>query len=356
FETVPANRVNLALWLEADRMRFLNVNRENFENQRSVVKEERRQNVENAPYSLAIRKAMTQPYDPETCFGYSRMGIGSMEDLDAASLEDVRSFYETHYTPNNASLAVVGDFDPDQVRSLVDRYFGGAEPSDLPPEEECEVSYSPGFQADTVQDPNANLPAVVWTFRTPPHDHADTYALTLLAKVVGEGESSRLHRAMVRDAGAATQVVTLYNERIGWRKGPGFVLSYAVANQGVSADSLRALFRREIERLRESPPTAGELEKAKNSYVSDLVMGRQTVMQKAETLQHFALYHDDLSDVNRVRKRFLDVTRDDLERVVDRYLTRENLSVTVDLPASAQAPAGGDSTSGSSTVGEGGDR
>lgn len=338
YQTVPANRVNLALWLEADRMRFLDVTTENFENQRSVVKEERRLRVENAPYALAIRKSLVQPYDSTTCFPYSRMGIGSMEDLDAATIEDVRSFYRSHYAPNNAVLTVVGDFDPDEVRDLIQRYFGGAEAAEVPPEEPCEVSYSPGFQVDTVQDPNANLPAVVWTFRTPSHDHADTYALTLLSKILGEGESSRLHRAMVRDAGAATNAVTLY-QQVGWRKGPGVMLSYALANQGVSPDSLRTLFWDEIERLRESPPTAEELEKAKNSYVSDLVMGRQTAMQKAETLQHFALYHDDLADVNRVRERFLEVTREDLDRVIDRYLSRENLSVTVDVPTSGRDAA-----------------
>lgn len=123
-----------------------------------------------------------------------------MEDLDAASLEDVQAFYRDHYAPNNAVVAVVGDVEPDRIRELVGRYFGGAEPSDPPPEKGCEVSFSPGFRADTVRDPNANLPAVVWTFRTPPHDHRDTYALTLLSKILGEGESSRLHRAMVRDA------------------------------------------------------------------------------------------------------------------------------------------------------------
>ena len=351
FETVPANRVNLALWLEADRMRFLNVNTENFENQRSVVKEERRMRVENAPYALAIRRALVQPYDSSTCFPYSRMGIGSMEDLDAATIEDVRSFYRSHYAPNNAVLTVVGDFDPEQVRELIQRYFGGAEAAEVPAEEACEVSYSPGFQADTVQDPNANLPAVVWTFRTPPHDHADTYALTLLSKILGEGESSRLHRAMVRDAGAATQVVTLY-QQVGWRKGPGVMLSYAMANQGVTTDSLRSLFRDEVERLRESPPTAEELEKAKNSYVSDLVMGRQSAMQKAETLQHFALYHDDLADVNRVRQRFMDVTREDLDRVIDRYLSRENLSVMVDLPTSGEETATGDGAADGPAAGE----
>lgn len=351
FETVPANRVNLALWLEADRMRFLNVTEENFENQRSVVKEERRQGLENAPYAKAIRSAIVQPYDSATCFPYSRMGIGSMEDLNAASIGDVQTFYESHYAPNNAVVTVAGDFETEQVKSLIQRYFGGAEPAEIPQEEGCEVSYTAGMQVDSVMDPNANLPAVVWSFRTPPHDHADTYPLTLLSTILGDGESSRLHRSMVNDAGAAAQVVTLY-QQVGWRKGPGVMLSYAIANQGVSPDSLRSVFWDEVERLRESPPTAEELEKARNSYVADLVMGRQTAMQKAEALQHFALYHDDLADVNRVRQRFLEVSREDLDRVIDRYLTRENLSVMVDVPSSGEEAASDDGTADGESAGE----
>ena len=347
FQTVPANRVNLALWLEADRMRFLDVTAENFENQREVVKEERRQNYENRPYTLAFATAFVLPYDEESCFPYSRMGIGSMEDLDAATLDDVRSFYETYYAPNNAVVAVAGDVETAHVREMAEDYFEGAKASALPPEEECRVDFDAGIQVDTIRDPNASLPAVFWTFRTPPHAHEDTYALTLLASILGQGESSRLHRALVQDAGAATQATAFHGENGGWRKGPGLLGAYAFANQGIEPDSLRSLFWKEIEGLRERPPTAEEVEKAKNSFEADWIMGRQTVLEKAETLHHFALYHDDLADVNRALDRFLAVTRDDLQRVIDRYLTRDNLTVVVDVPAQASAAAdGGDGDEG----------
>lgn len=329
FQTVPANRVNMALWLEADRMRFLEITQDKFENQRDVVKEERRLRVDNQPYGLAFRKSFVLPFDERTCFGYSRMGIGSMEDLNAASLDDVQTFYDRHYAPNNAVLTVVGDFDPETVKGLIEKYFAGAERSDLPADRGCEVDFDAGFRIDTVMDTNANLPAVTWTFRTPPHDHEDNPALTLLATILGQGESSRLHRALVSEAGAASNVNTFYQDR----EGPGLLFSFALANQGVSTDSLRSLFWKEIERLRQEPPTAEELEKARNSFASDHVTGRQTVLEKAETLQHFALYHDDLSDVNTVLDGFMSVTREDLQRVVDRYLTRENLTVIVDIPS-----------------------
>ncbi|MFW6192200.1 MAG: M16 family metallopeptidase [Gemmatimonadota bacterium] len=329
FQTVPANRVNMALWLEADRMRFLEITQDKFENQRDVVKEERRQNVDNQPYGLAFRKSLILPYDEEKCFGYSRMGIGSMEDLNSASLDDVQAFYDRHYAPNNAVLTVAGDFDPETVKELIERYFAGAEASDVPPDRGCEADYDAGFRIDTIMDPNANLPAVTWTFRTPPHDHEDDPALTFLTTLLGQGESSRLHRALVRDAGAASNVNTFYQDR----EGPGLVFSFALANEGVSPDSLRSLFWQEIERLREEPPTAEELEKAKNSFESDQVTGRQSVLEKAETLQHFALYHDDLSEVNTALEDYMSVTSDDLQRVIDRYLTRDNLTVIVDIPS-----------------------
>jgi predicted Zn-dependent peptidase len=329
FQTVPANRVNMALWLEADRMRFLEITQEKFENQRDVVKEERRLRVDNQPYGLAFRKSFVLPFDERTCFGYSRMGIGSMEDLNAASLDDVQSFYDRHYAPNNAVLAVVGDFDPGTVKGLIEKYFAGAERSDLAPDRGCEVDYDAGVRIDTIMDTNANLPAVTWTFRTPPHDHEDSPPLTLLATILGQGESSRLHRALVADAGAASNVNTFYQDR----RGPGLLFSFALANQGVSTDSLRSLFWQEVERLRQQPPTAEELEKAKNSFEADQVTGRQSVLQKAETLQHFALYHDDLADVNTALESYMSVTREDLERVIDTYLTRDNLSVVVDIPS-----------------------
>lgn len=335
FQVVPANRVNMALWMEADRMRFLEITKEKFENQRDVVKEERRLRVDNAPYGLAFRKSLVLPYDSATCFGYSRMGIGSMEDLNAASLEDVQAFYDRYYSPNNAVLTVVGDFDPATVKGLIRDYFAGAEPSELPEETGCEVDYDAGVRVDSVMDQNANLPGVMWSFRTPPHDHRDTYPLTLLSTILGQGESSRLHRALVKEAGAASNVNTLY-QQIGWREGPGLMLSFAFANQGVSPDSLRSLFWQEIQRLHDEPPTAGELEKAKNSFESDYVTGRQSVLQKAESLQHFAAYHEDLSDVNTALEKFMSVTRADLRRVIEKYLTRENLTVMVDVPTSGE--------------------
>ena len=330
FETVPANRVNLALWLEADRMRSLAVTEGNLENQRETVKEERRLRVDNQPYGKSFLRFTTMPYDSATCFGYAHSVIGSMEDLNAASVEDVQSFFDTHYAPNNATLVVSGDFEPAQVKQLIRRYFGDIERSEPAADVECDVDYAAGFQADTIRDPNANLPAVFWSYRAPPHEHPDSYALQLVSRLFGQGESSRLHRALVTETGAAAQV----NAFLSSRRGPGLFAGFAIANQGVPADSLLGLVESEVRRLAEEPPTPEELEKAKNDYEASEIQGRQRVLQKAEELQHFAHFHDDLSDINTALDRYLAVEREDLRRVVQEYLTRDNLSVVVTLPAS----------------------
>ncbi len=339
YQTLPANRLNLALWLEADRMRALDVTQENFENQRSTVKEERRQSFDNSPYGRAFLTGVWHvPYRDVGCPGYAHSPIGPMEDLNAATAEDAREFYETYYVPNNATLAVVGDFEPERAKEMIERYFGGIPSGEVPSGPPCDVDYTPGMRVDTVEDPNANLPAVVWSFRIPPAAHEDNPPLQLLANVFGQGESSRLYRSIVDEAGAAQQMSSqLYS-----RKGPGLFLVLAFANQGITPDSLRGLFQQELRRLHEEPPTEEELEKAKNSFEADHVQGRQSTFEKAEALLRFAQFHPDLSDVNRQLDRYLSVTREDLRRVVDRYLTEKNLSVVIDQPVEAADDGGSD--------------
>ena len=329
YQTVPANRVNLALWLEADRMRSLAVTEENLENQTETVKEERRLRVDNQPYGESFLRFTTMPYDSATCFGYAHSVIGSMEDLNAATVEDVRSFFDTYYAPNNATLTVVGDFDPERVREMIDRYFGGIERSDPPPEVSCEVDYDAGFQVDTIRDANANLPAVFWSYRMPDHDGPDSRALELLASLFGQGESSRLHRKLVKESGAALNV----NGFVSSRRGPGLFAGFAIANQGVGADSLLTLVQSEVDRLETEPPTAEELQKAKNDHEASTVMGRQRVLSKAEALQHYAHFHASIDEINTDLEQYMAVTRDDLQRVIGTYLTRDNLSVVVTLPS-----------------------
>ena len=161
YETVPSNRLNLALWLEADRMRSLAITQDNFENQRQTVKEERRLGVDNQPYAAAFQDGTTMPYDSTACFPYAHTVIGSLDDLNNATLADVRAFFDTYYAPNTATLVVTGDFRPLELRHLVNLYFATLPRHPDPAPVRCRYQFHPGPQRRTVTDPHANLPAVL---------------------------------------------------------------------------------------------------------------------------------------------------------------------------------------------------
>jgi len=335
YETLPPNRLNLGLWLEADRMRSLAITDDNFENQRETVKEERRLRVDNQPYAPAFTEGLTVPYDSTTCFPYSHTVIGSMDDLNAAQTADVREFFNLYYAPNNATLTVVGDFDPGETKALIEEYFGGIPRAEEPPAVECQVSYGELGGHTVMPDQHANLPAVLIAFLIPPHHHADTPALTLLGTILGQGESSRLNRALVRDAQSALQALAFVDSR----RGPGQFIAGAIANQGVGHDTLETQLWTEIGTVVAEGVTEAELEKAKNSYRADQIYGRQTTMGMAETLQHFAHFHDAIEDINGELGRYMAVTLDDVRRVASTYLVPGNAHTVIAQPAEAAGAA-----------------
>src|SRR5438034_2197959 len=177
WETVPSNRLNLALWLEADRMRSLAITEENFENQRQAVKEERRLRVDNQPYAAAFTDGLTWPFDSTSCFPYAHTLIGPMATLNPATVPDVQAFFDTYYAPNNAMLVVVGDFNAGVLRRLVNQYFAGV-PSHAEPEPpRCDATTAKGPARREVHDAQANLDLVMRLYRIPEHRNADTPAL-----------------------------------------------------------------------------------------------------------------------------------------------------------------------------------
>jgi predicted Zn-dependent peptidase len=339
FETVPANRLNLALWLEADRMRSLAITQENFENQRETVKEERRLGVDNRPYGAAFTDGMALPFDSTACFAYAHTVIGSMDDLNAARLEDVQAFFDTYYAPNNATLVVVGDFDPAELRRLVTRYFGGIPRRPDPPPVACEAPFAPGPLHREVADRQANLDAVLRFYRIPAHSHADTPALELLNLILGQGESSRLNLAIVRRAKAALGAGALLNPS-GPRRGPGVALVFGIVNQGVSVDRLDSLLVEQVDSIRAHGVTAEELTKAKNGFRAAFVSNRETTMNKAEELHHYLMFHESLDEINTDLDTILAVTADDVRRVAGRYYDPANAVTVIVRPAPAAGTAG----------------
>ena len=340
FETVPSNRLNLALWLEADRLRSLAITTENFENQRQAVKEERRLRVDNQPYAAAFSDGLTWPFDSSACFPYAHTVIGSMADLDAAKLPDVQAFFDTYYAPNNVTLVVVGDFSTTELRRLVNEYFAGV-PSHAQPEmPRCEVpSAGKGPVRREVRDAQANLDLVMRLYRMPEHRSADTPALELLSIVLGQGESSRLNVGVVRREKAAVAIGSLQNP-YGSRNGPGVWALYGIVNQGVSAERLDSLLEIQLDSVRANGVTAAELEKAKNVAQAGFIANRETTFGKAEELQHYRTFHASIDEINTDLDKLLAVTSDDVKRVAATYLDPAGLTLVI-VRAGAGPASGG---------------
>jgi zinc protease len=329
YQTLPSNRLNLGLWLEADRMRSLAITQENFENQRQAVKEERRLRIDNQPYAGPIQDALTMPYDSTACFAYAHTPIGSMDDLDSAQLGDVQEFFDRFYRPANAVLTLAGDFDEAEARRLIEHYFGGIPGGTRAAEPACELRFSSGERRLDVTDNNANLPAVAHVYRLPGRDHPDLPALDLLTTILGGGESSRLNRRLVRRERAAlvSGAFTAMN------RASSVAIYFGVSNQGVQSAVLERLLEEEVSRMRDSLLLEDELGKARNQYRSAALRTRQTTMGIAEALQAALRFHGDPEAANTMLGRYLGVSLSDLQRVARTYLVPANrVTVVINPP------------------------
>jgi predicted Zn-dependent peptidase len=317
-------------------MRSLVISEETFHNQRETVKEERRLRVDNQPYGAAFTDGMTWPYDSADCFPYGHSVIGSMDDLNTATLSDVRTFFDTYYAPNTATLVVTGDFRPLDLRHLVNDYFGALPRHPDPPAVRCGYKLRPGYERRTIVDQRANLPAVLRFYRMPPHRDPDTPALGLLTLILGDGESSRLNVSVVRRDRAAlgTQVsMNPYDAR----RGPGIMLALAIANQGVSALRLDSLVGRQFDSVRTTLVSPQELQKAKTIFRAGFIRERETTSGRAEALHHYDRFHPALAEINTDLDRYLAVTAEDIRRVAVAYLDPANLLTVIVQPGAGGA-------------------
>ena len=328
FETLPSNRLNLGLWLEADRMRSLAVTDTNFENQRQTVKEERRLRLDNQPYSKAFQDGLTLPFDSTSCFAYAHTVIGDMADLDSAKVGDVQDFFHLFYAPNTAVLTVVGDFVPAEARALIEQYYGDIPRADTPAPPGCQYQFGSGERRMEVTDANANLPLVALLYKAPPQNDPDAPALELLVSILGDGESSRLNHSLVREQRAAVQAGAFAD----LRRSSGVVIVFGIDNQGVPAARVESLLTAEVERARTDSIAAAELAKAKNQYRSGAIRQRQTTMGVAEALQSALWFDGSLAAANDDVQRHLAVTTADLVRVAQKYFVNANRLVLVDNP------------------------
>ena len=317
WQTVPSNHLERVLWLEADRMASLDVSEENFTKEREVVKEERRLRFENPPFGLLAEDTLAATFQ---AYPYKYTPIGSMADLNAASIEDVRAFHRTFYVPDNATLVVVGDFDPAQALAWATLYFGGI-PRGATPVPRVTVTEPPQTALRELEKSYANapLPAVVKAWKLPSKGHPDSYALAIAADVLSAGQSSRLYRRLVYEeqvaVAAAGQLLLL--------EGPSILFGFGIANQGKDVKQVERSFQAVLDEMKKAPVTAEELEKAKNTVIARLVIGRQSMQQKADALGDAAVLLGDPSRYNTELDAYQKVTAADVQRVVQQYLSTE---------------------------------
>ena len=329
FEELPKNQLDLGLYLEADRMRALNITQANFENQRQTVEEERRQSLDNQPYGKADLDLDSLSYDN---FAYKHSTIGSMNDLNSATVQDVADFFKTYYAPNNAVLTLVGDFDPDQAFAKVKQYFG-AIPAQMPPPK-VDLSEDPhyGERRETISDSLARLPRVQMAYLIPPGNTPDNYALGLLADILSQGQSSRMYQHLVRDKQLASQVAVRPDARIG----PSLFYITANARPGVKAEDLENAIDDEIADVVKNGVTADELAKAKTQFLRRFIEQRRSTLATANAIGRDAVYFNDPNLINTVLDKEDAVTLDQVNAAAKKYLVRDQRTVVISLPAPDQ--------------------
>jgi len=330
FETFPSNYLERVLWLEADRMGSLNVDEANFKSERQVVEEERRVRVDNQPYGLIEEDLRAAAF---TVHGYHHTPIGSIEDLNRATLEDVRAFHDTYYKPNNATLVIVGDFDSSQALGWARKYFEGmpASAKPIPRRDNLEPAQ---IEEHIVKKSYTNtpLPAVVIGYKVPARYAPDAYALDLASNILAGGESSRLYQTLVYKDRIAVQAAGFGN----FTEDPNLFWAYAIMNQGHTADEGEKTLLAVLDELKSRPVDAKELAKAENQEISGFILGRHTDEEKAVALETAAVIGKNPELVNTELDRYLKVTPADIERVAKEYLTLEHATVLFISPAAPE--------------------
>ena len=333
YEVLPANQLDLALFLEADRMRSLDITAANLENQRNAVQEERRLGVDNQAYGRTFEIRDELAYDN---YAYKHSVIGSMEDLSAATVDDVAAFFKTYYAPNNAVLSIVGDVDAKATLEKVRKYFETIPSQPAPPKVDMTEPKQTAERRTTIEDGLARLTRIDMVYKIPPASSPDFDALQVLSTVLSSGRSSRFFENIVRQKELSTSVSAFATEN----RGPGLFTIVGTVTPGKNAADLEVAIDAEIERVKTGPIETWEMDKARNSTRSQLVSNLGGALNRAITLGEDALFYDDPGRINTTADRIAKVTAADVQRVAREYLVRTGRTVVITTPKAA--PAKGD--------------
>ncbi len=325
FETLPANQLDLGLFLEADRMKSLAVTQANLDNQRNAVQEERRLRMDNQPYGKTSEAISDTAYDN---FGYKHSTIGSMADLNAASLDELKDFFRIYYAPNNAVLALVGDFKKDEALAKVKKYFEGILSQPAPARPDFTEPLQGAERRKSIEDGFAQVPRIDIVYKIPSYNSPDYMPLNVLMSVLGSGQSSRLYQDLVKDKQLAANVFA----NAAARRATGLASVVALVRPGVKMEDVEKSVYEQVAKVQNEPVADWELHKIRLKYRHDHAAQLSSTLSRAVQLAYYTVAWNDPEVLNSEEARLDAVTKEDLLRVAKTYLTATNRSVTATLP------------------------
>ena len=325
YELLPSNQVDLGLWLESERMMHAKIEQIGVNTQREIVKEEKRQRMDNRPYGSFLNEMLKRAFKVHP---YKWSPIGSMDHLNAAKLEEFIQFYKTYYVPNNCVLSIAGDIDKVALKKKIEAYFGpiakGSLPINRPSIKEPPLG---GEVRDNVYD-NIQLPAIFHAYRAPKQGGEEYYAFNVLSTILSGGASSRMNKTLVdaKQLAVAAQSVPFFNED------EGLFIALTIANMGVKVEALEESMDSVVNDLKNSLVGEREFQKVKNQITTDLVNSKATMAGIAESLANNEVYFGDANLINTELEKYNKVTREDVLKVAKKYLNKENRVVLHYLP------------------------
>lgn len=329
FEVLPSNQLKLGFWLESERMLHAKISQKGVETQREVVKQERNQRLDNQPYGSFMEETFSHAYKKHP---YRWTPIGSDQYIDQAKLEEFIEFYNTYYVPNNAVLSIAGDIEIEETKMLVKKYFGGIpksnrdirRPNVKEPPQKKEIR-------DTVYD-NIQLPAVIQAYHIPQKGTQDFYALDMLTTVLSEGKSSRLYQKLVEEQEIAN-IVTTFSYPL---EDPGLFLVLAITNAGLGPKELETAIDKAVEKVQKNLISEREFQKLQNQIEAEFYNNNLKMRNIALNLAEYYLFYDNTNLINTEIEGYRKMTREDLRRVANEYLTEKNRTVLYYLPKKSE--------------------
>ncbi len=324
FETVPSQYLEMALWLESDRMGFLlpAMTQAKLDNQRDVVKNERRQSYDNQPYGQAFERIQALMYEPN--YPYAWPVIGSMDDLSAASMEDISEFFRTYYIPNNACLVITGDLEPVQTMKWVEKYFGDIPAGKAVPPVDLPAPSLAGEKRGMMED-RVQLPRLYLAWHTPESATAGDATFDLIADILAGGKSSRLYKSLVYEKQIAQDVSAFQFSR----KLTGSLMIQVTAKPGVTLSEIEKEVREQVEALRNKPPEARELERARNSIRANFIYRIQATDEKADQMNAYNFFWGDPGAFGKDLARYQEVSPEDIQKHAQTFLTGSRVVFSV---------------------------